>query len=199
DGLLVDSGPPNLAHDVRRLVSNLAVRQCVTTHHHEDHSGNHGLLAAELRITPLAHAIGVSRLAVAEPHSQLYRRVAPCARARGAGRGTAARQARLPGRAGRADPRAARARVEPRGHRACAPGERPPVAGVDRRGLLEAKLRAGVPANRLCPLRYSRAPASPSACASASQPSSDAPAALRCPPPPNRWARPAPSTAAWRR
>src|SRR5207247_8357293 len=61
DGLLVDSGPPNLAHDVRRLVSNLAVRQCVTTHHHEDHSGNHGLLAAELRITPLAHAIGVSR------------------------------------------------------------------------------------------------------------------------------------------
>src|SRR2546426_4852653 len=76
DGLLVDSGPPNLAHDVRRLVSNLAVRQCVTTHHHEDHSGNHGLLAAELRITPLAHAIGVSRLAVADTHSQLYRRVA---------------------------------------------------------------------------------------------------------------------------
>src|SRR5207302_8466542 len=71
DGLLVDSGPPNLAHDVRRLVSNLAVRQCVTTHHHEDHSGNHGLLAAELRITPLAHAIGVSRLAVADTHSQL--------------------------------------------------------------------------------------------------------------------------------
>src|SRR3989442_5508928 len=76
DGLLVDSGPPNLAHDVRRLVSNLAVRQCVTTHHHEDHSGNHGLLAAELRITPLAHAMGVSRLAVADTHSQLYRRVA---------------------------------------------------------------------------------------------------------------------------
>src|SRR2546430_5635153 len=76
DGLLVDSGPPNLAHDVRRLVSNLAVRQCVTTHHHEDHSGNHGLLAAELRITPLAHAIGVSRLAVADTHPQLYRRVA---------------------------------------------------------------------------------------------------------------------------
>src|SRR5207248_48934 len=82
DGLLVDSGPPNLAHDVRRLVSNLAVRQCVTTHHHEDHSGNHGLLAAELRITPLAHAIGVSRLAVADTHSQLYRRVAWGARLR---------------------------------------------------------------------------------------------------------------------
>src|SRR3989442_2269832 len=55
DGLLVDSGPPNLARDVRRLVSELAVRQCVTTHHHEDHSGNHGLLAGERPITALAH------------------------------------------------------------------------------------------------------------------------------------------------
>ena len=66
DGLLVDSGPPNLARDVRRLVSDLAVRQCVTTHHHEDHSGNHGLLAAELGITPLVHPNGVSRLALPE-------------------------------------------------------------------------------------------------------------------------------------
>jgi glyoxylase-like metal-dependent hydrolase (beta-lactamase superfamily II) len=76
DGLLVDSGPPNLAGDVRRLVSDLAVRQCVTTHHHEDHSGNHGLLAEQLRITPLAHASAVPRLALAERHSQLYRRIA---------------------------------------------------------------------------------------------------------------------------
>src|SRR2546428_9099070 len=76
DGLLVDSGPPNLAHDVRRLVSNLAVRQCVTTHHHEDHSGNHGLLARELRITPLAHASAIARLAEPEAQPQLYRRVA---------------------------------------------------------------------------------------------------------------------------
>ena len=76
DGLLVDSGPPNLGRDVRRLVGELAVRQCVTTHHHEDHSGNHGLLAAELRITPLAHASAVPRLAEPETHFQLYRRVA---------------------------------------------------------------------------------------------------------------------------
>src|SRR2546430_5020613 len=76
EGLLVASGPPNLARDVRRLVSELAVRQCVTTHHHEDHSGNHGLLAAELRITPLAHPNSVSRLALADTHPQLYRRVA---------------------------------------------------------------------------------------------------------------------------
>ena len=76
DGLLVDSGPPNLARDVRRLVSELAVRQCVTTHHHEDHSGNHGLLAGELRITPLAHPSGVVRLAREDTHPQLYRRIA---------------------------------------------------------------------------------------------------------------------------
>src|SRR5438093_12829824 len=77
--------------------------------------------------------------------------VLPAPRARGAGRGTAARQARLPGRAGRADPRAARARVERRSHRACAPGERPLVAGVDRRGVVGGKLRAGIPATRLRP------------------------------------------------
>ena len=76
DGLLVDSGPPNLAGDVRRLVSELAVRQCVTTHHHEDHSGNHGLLAGELRITPLAHPSAVARLALADTHPRLYRRIA---------------------------------------------------------------------------------------------------------------------------
>jgi len=76
DGLLVDSGPPNLARDVRRLVGELGIRQCVTTHHHEDHSGNHGLLARELRITPLAHASAVARLAQPEARPQLYRRVA---------------------------------------------------------------------------------------------------------------------------
>jgi len=76
DGLLVDSGPPNLARDVRRLVGELGVRQCVTTHHHEDHSGNHGLLARELHITPLAHPSAVARLAEPEPQPQLYRRVA---------------------------------------------------------------------------------------------------------------------------
>jgi len=81
DGLLVDSGPPNLARDVRRLVGELGVRQCVTTHHHEDHSGNHGLLARELHITPLAHPSAVLRLAEYDAQPQLYRRVAWGARA----------------------------------------------------------------------------------------------------------------------
>ncbi len=76
DGLLVDSGPPNLARDVRRLVSELGVRQCVTTHYHEDHSGNHALLAGALRITPLAHAVAAGRLAQRDAAPQLYRRLA---------------------------------------------------------------------------------------------------------------------------
>ena len=76
DGLLVDSGPPNLARDVRHLAGELDARQCVTTHHHEDHSGNHGLLARELHITPLAHPSAVARLAKSDAQPQLYRRVA---------------------------------------------------------------------------------------------------------------------------
>ena len=75
DGLLVDSGPPNLARDVARLCRELEVRQCVTTHHHEDHSGNHGLLRAEFHITPWAHARGIQRIAYPEPPRFLYRRV----------------------------------------------------------------------------------------------------------------------------
>lgn len=76
DGLLVDSGPPNLWREVLRLSTELRVRQCVTTHHHEDHSGNHALLRERLRIIPLAHRSGVTLLARPEQKPQLYRRVA---------------------------------------------------------------------------------------------------------------------------
>lgn len=75
DGVLVDSGPPNLAREVRALCAELQVRQCVTTHHHEDHSGNHALLRDELRITPLAHSSGVTLIAAPEQSPQLYRRM----------------------------------------------------------------------------------------------------------------------------
>lgn len=74
DGLLVDSGPPNLAREVERLCRELPVRQCVTTHHHEDHSGNHRLLAERLGIRPLAHALGIAPIAAPEP-LELYRRL----------------------------------------------------------------------------------------------------------------------------
>lgn len=76
DGLLVDSGPPNLAGEVAGLCRELAVRQCVTTHHHEDHSGNHGLLREQFHIVPLAQAGGVQRIAAPDARPQLYRRVA---------------------------------------------------------------------------------------------------------------------------
>jgi glyoxylase-like metal-dependent hydrolase (beta-lactamase superfamily II) len=74
DGLLVDSGPPNLAREVQTLATELGVRQCITTHHHEDHSGNHRLLRERLGITPLAHARGVGRIAAPETDPQFYRR-----------------------------------------------------------------------------------------------------------------------------
>ncbi len=76
DGLLVDSGPPNLAPEVRRLVGELGIRQCVTTHHHEDHAGNHALLSEQLHITPLVHSAGLARLAHPDPRPLLYRRLA---------------------------------------------------------------------------------------------------------------------------
>jgi glyoxylase-like metal-dependent hydrolase (beta-lactamase superfamily II) len=76
DGLLVDSGPPNLASEVRRLVGELGIRQCVTTHHHEDHAGNHALLSEQLHITPLVHRAGLARLAHPDPRPLLYRRLA---------------------------------------------------------------------------------------------------------------------------
>lgn len=74
DGLLVDSGPPNQARTVAQLCGELAVHQCLTTHHHEDHAGNHELLRRQFHITPLAHASGVARLAQPETRPQLYRR-----------------------------------------------------------------------------------------------------------------------------
>lgn len=74
DGLLIDSGPPNLQLEVARLVEELQVRQCVTTHHHEDHSGNHALLRERFHILPRAHASGLARIAEPEARPQFYRR-----------------------------------------------------------------------------------------------------------------------------
>lgn len=73
DGLLIDSGPPNMRRHVARVVDELGVRQCVTTHGHEDHSGSHALLNAR-GIVPLAHATGLANMA--DPRvNDLYRRV----------------------------------------------------------------------------------------------------------------------------
>jgi glyoxylase-like metal-dependent hydrolase (beta-lactamase superfamily II) len=76
DGLLIDSGPANLAPEVLAILRELPVRQAVTTHHHEDHSGNNSLLQDQLRITPFAHASGVPLLAERVPRLRAYRRAA---------------------------------------------------------------------------------------------------------------------------
>lgn len=75
DGLLIDSGPPNMGGEADRLFRELRVRACATTHHHEDHAGNHALLAERFGIVPLVHPLGVPRLAAPGP-LQLYRRAA---------------------------------------------------------------------------------------------------------------------------
>jgi glyoxylase-like metal-dependent hydrolase (beta-lactamase superfamily II) len=75
DGLLIDSGPPNLQVEAERLFRELRVQACATTHHHEDHSGNNALLSARFGITPFAHPLGIGRLAAPAP-LHMYRRVA---------------------------------------------------------------------------------------------------------------------------
>ena len=40
DGLLIDTGQPNMKKEVLAAVSNLPVEQIYATHHHEDHTGN---------------------------------------------------------------------------------------------------------------------------------------------------------------
>ena len=73
DGLLIDSGPPNMRRYVARVIDELGVRQCVTTHGHEDHSGNHALLNAR-GIVPLAHSMGLASM-TAPRVDDLYRRI----------------------------------------------------------------------------------------------------------------------------
>jgi glyoxylase-like metal-dependent hydrolase (beta-lactamase superfamily II) len=75
DGLLIDSGPPNMRAEAARLFQELGVRACVTTHHHEDHSGNNALLTEHFGILPLAHAAGIARLAEPAP-LHFYRKFA---------------------------------------------------------------------------------------------------------------------------
>ncbi len=40
DGLLIDTGHPNMRQDIIKTLKDLPVKQILITHHHEDHSGN---------------------------------------------------------------------------------------------------------------------------------------------------------------
>lgn len=75
DGLLIDSGPPNMRAEAERLFRELGVRRCVTTHHHEDHSGNNALLADRFGVVAFAHPLGIERLAGPAP-LHFYRKFA---------------------------------------------------------------------------------------------------------------------------
>lgn len=45
DGVLIDTGIPAAADDLRRLLDRTAIRGVMITHHHEDHAGNVELIA----------------------------------------------------------------------------------------------------------------------------------------------------------
>jgi endoribonuclease LACTB2 len=75
DGLLIDSGPPNVAQEVLALCHELTVRQCVATHHHEDHAGNLSMIDEQLHITPLVHPRGVALIAQPDEQMHFYRRL----------------------------------------------------------------------------------------------------------------------------
>jgi glyoxylase-like metal-dependent hydrolase (beta-lactamase superfamily II) len=75
DGLIVDTGPPNLAGEVRQLFGDLDIRQAVVTHAHEDHCGNGRLLEEVLGITALAPEKALPLLGRTFWNLELYRRV----------------------------------------------------------------------------------------------------------------------------
>lgn len=75
DGLLFDSGPPNISREFARLSRELAIRLSVTTHHHEDHVGNHATLR-RMGIPLFAHSTAIPRLAHPPERLHLYRRLA---------------------------------------------------------------------------------------------------------------------------
>ena len=72
---LIDTGPPNQWSIVRQFAAESAVELVVATHHHEDHAGNLGRLAAATGAPILAPAESLGLLAGGFP-MQPYRRIA---------------------------------------------------------------------------------------------------------------------------
>ena len=60
---LIDTGPGNQWRSVRRFAAERPPRRVVVTHHHEDHAGNLGRLAADGPIEALAPAASLAPLA----------------------------------------------------------------------------------------------------------------------------------------
>lgn len=72
DGLLIDCGPPRIAPELIAWCRQQRIRQVVTTHHHEDHSGGAGPLQHALGLPVFAPAAAVQVLA-SFPRLELYR------------------------------------------------------------------------------------------------------------------------------
>ncbi len=54
DGLLIDTGPPRLYHEVLHELQSKFINQIFVTHHHEDHTGNVARLSQHFECTALS-------------------------------------------------------------------------------------------------------------------------------------------------
>lgn len=63
DGVVIDAGPASAWAAVEPALARLPVKALVLTHHHEDHGGNAGRIAARFGCPVLAHARGLGLLA----------------------------------------------------------------------------------------------------------------------------------------
>lgn len=75
DGLLIDAGPTSAWDVIEPALAPLPVRQLVVTHHHEDHGGNAGRIAARPDCRVLAHPAAVPLLETGDFPLTWYRRV----------------------------------------------------------------------------------------------------------------------------
>ncbi len=73
DGLLIDSGPPNVSSEVIAALKTLPVKKAAITHQHEDHTGNCHLIQKEFGVSIYAHPETI-RVMADPPKIQNYRR-----------------------------------------------------------------------------------------------------------------------------
>lgn len=62
DSILIDTGPHHLRKKVRSMIDSNNVAAILLTHHHEDHSGNAGLLKDQYSAPVYLHPYGIAKL-----------------------------------------------------------------------------------------------------------------------------------------
>lgn len=75
DGVVIDAGPTTAWEAIEPALAKLPVKTVIVTHHHEDHGGNAGRIAARFGCPVLAHASGLGMLASEDWRLGLYRQV----------------------------------------------------------------------------------------------------------------------------